>query len=75
MRDEQHPGPVESAAELAVVERGDHRLARAGGGDHQVVGAAPAALDLELFEDLALEGVGLNGERRGRNSNTMQRVG
>ena len=71
--DEQQAGPVELGAEVAVVERGDDGLAGAGGGDDEVVGVALAALDLEPFEDLALERVGLDLERREDASRLIQR--
>ena len=64
MRDEEQAGPVEFGAEVAVVERGDDGLAGSGGGGDEVVGVALAALDLEPFEDLALERVRLDLERR-----------
>ncbi len=48
---------------MAVVEGGHHGLARASGGDDQVVIAAPLPFNLELLENLTLERVWLDGDR------------
>jgi hypothetical protein len=41
-----------------VVQRGDHRLARAGGGDDEVAGMAGAALLGQRGKDFLLVGIG-----------------
>lgn len=64
MGDEQQPGSVELTPQVAVVESGDDRLARPGSCDNEIVGMTAAALDLEAFEDLALERVRLDLKRR-----------
>ena len=61
MGDKEQPAGLAGMlfAKSLVVQRGDHRLARAGGGHHQVAGVAPdGALRLQLVQDLLLVGVG-----------------
>ena len=63
VRHEQQPRPpTRLLAQPLVVEGRHHRLAGAGGGDHQVAPAAVIALDLQLVEHLLLIGLGLEVE-------------
>ena len=62
--DEQQPCPGHLLTEPLVVQAGHDRLARARCRHHQIVGPAPRTLHLELLEDLPLEGIGLDLERR-----------
>src|SRR5680860_333730 len=63
VRDEQESGPVELLAQAGVVERGHHRLARAGGGDEQVAVEPPLSGHPDQLEQsfLEREGTQLDG--------------
>ena len=63
VRHEQQPRPPTGLlAEALVVEGRHHRLAGAGGSDHQVAPPVVIALDLQLVEHFLLIGLGLEVE-------------